>query len=79
MAKQSAENIRRSQSARMAMTAYASNQGAAGVALRGNYFDPDCIITDILTDLRHYCALNGADFDKHLRRSADHFSEETAQ
>ena len=36
-------------------------------------------ITDLLTDLRHYCAASGEDFDKHLNRSLEHFNAEIAE
>ena len=35
-------------------------------------------ITDLLTDLRHYCAASGENFDQHLLRSLEHFNAEIA-
>jgi hypothetical protein len=37
------------------------------------------ILTDLLTDLRHYCESLGLDFDLALRRSAFHKLAESAQ
>ena len=72
------EDMRRMLAALKALMAYASHQGRRGAPMRGDPDDMQCMITDLLTDLRHYCAANGVDFDKHLRRSAEHFNAEIA-
>lgn len=72
------ENMRRMLAALKALTAYASHQGRRGAPMRGDPDDMQPMITDLLTDLRHYCTANGVDFDKHLRRSAEHFNAEIA-
>lgn len=40
--------------------------------------EPDTILTDLLCDLRHWCARNGADFDGAVENSQGHFDEEQA-
>lgn len=40
--------------------------------------DRDSVLVDMLTDLRHYCALNKQDFESALRTSAMHFEAEAA-
>lgn len=40
-------------------------------------FDKECSIIDLMTDLRHWCAANGVNFDDTVRISADHYQTET--
>lgn len=72
------ENTMRLLAAINALTAYASHQERAGRSMRAQSDDMQDMITDLLTDLRHYCAASGGDFDKHLRRSSEHFNAEIA-
>jgi len=36
----------------------------------------DCVVTDVITNLRHYCKAEGLDFDKCVELSEVHFNAE---
>lgn len=38
--------------------------------------DPDTIARDLLTDLRHFCAVRALDFDRLLKQSKRHYARE---
>ena len=41
--------------------------------------DTDALVTDLLTDLRHFCAVYGVDFDSSVRMSENHFEAEVEE
>ena len=55
------ENIERADRASMAMIQYGGDESD---------------VTDLITDLLHYCRIEGADFDDHLRIARNHFNDE---
>lgn len=61
-----------------ALTALNAYERQAGMSMRTRSSDMDDMITYLLTDLRHYCAVSGEDFEKHVRRSSEHFNAESA-
>ena len=73
------ENADRALAATAALTEYKRAKDNADRAWWIPGPDEDKDLTDLLTDLRHYCALNGEDFEKHMSRSAAHFNAETEE
>ena len=70
------ENLKRALFAARTLVYYESRRQ---IGTRGNPTDTPSSITDLLTGLRHCCALNDEDFDKHLNRSLEHFNAEIAE
>lgn len=66
-AKQRAENQRRSDRAAAALATYKAIYKV----------DPDCVLVDFVSDLRHYCKAHDIDFSTLLRISEIHYSIET--
>ena len=69
------ENLKRALFAARTLVYYESHYGLDARGKRDETLRATTI-TDLLTDLRHYCALNDENFDKHLLRSLEHFNAE---
>lgn len=62
-------NVRRARRAAAALAAYRRRTGA----------DPEDAVSDLLTDLMHWCEQSGQAFPEELDRARSHYAAETAQ